>query len=113
MQVSAVDQAVELLGQSVTDMRAAHRVVMYSTPSDAKAIAAAIHATDARADEVSRMARCAGISSLWRAAGGAAHCLLSADWRYDSCALLPLPQAAPGGAAGVPAARAAVSVLPR
>lgn len=79
-QVSAVDQAVELLGQSVIDMRAAHRVVLYSTPEDAKAVAAAVLSTDARADEVSRMARCALNASLigwawvrvrWDAGGGA------------------------------------------
>ncbi|GLI60990.1 hypothetical protein VaNZ11_003247 [Volvox africanus] len=57
LQVSAVEQAVGLLAQSLRDMKAASRAMMFSRPEDVPSLSAAVSATDSRADEVSRMAR--------------------------------------------------------
>ncbi|GFR47052.1 hypothetical protein Agub_g8737, partial [Astrephomene gubernaculifera] len=57
LQVSAVEQAVGLLSQSLRDMKAASRAMLFSKPEDVQSISAAVSATDTRADEVSRMAR--------------------------------------------------------
>ncbi|KAG2447904.1 hypothetical protein HYH02_007358 [Chlamydomonas schloesseri] len=57
LQVSAVEQAVGLLGQSLRDMKAASRAMLLSGPEQVAAVSAAVSATDSRADEVSRMAR--------------------------------------------------------
>ncbi|GLC38209.1 hypothetical protein PLESTB_001087600 [Pleodorina starrii] len=57
LQVSAVEQAVGLLSQSLHDMKAASRAMLFSRPEDVQSISAAVSATDSRADEVSRMAR--------------------------------------------------------
>ncbi|KXZ46749.1 hypothetical protein GPECTOR_41g714 [Gonium pectorale] len=57
LQVSAVEQAVGLLAQSLRDMRQASRAMLLSKPEDVQAVSAAVSATDLRADEVSRMAR--------------------------------------------------------
>ncbi|KAG2430087.1 hypothetical protein HXX76_010186 [Chlamydomonas incerta] len=73
LQVSAVEQAVGLLGQSLRDMKAASRAMLLSGPDQVAAVSAAVSATDSRADEVSRMARqLLGVLRAFPRRGGAA-----------------------------------------
>jgi hypothetical protein len=82
VQVSAVEQAVGLLGQSLRDMKAASRAMLLSGPDQVAAVSAAVSATDSRADEVSRMARWGtparvgerGILMVWSGGPAAALC---------------------------------------